>query len=43
MRRAAPHQLRLPRALSSLAFSASRDGAPTASGQLYQGLGTLSV
>jgi len=28
MGRAAPHQLRLPRAPSSLALSASRDGAP---------------
>ena len=28
---AAPHQLRLPRAPSNLALSASRDGAPTAS------------
>ena len=26
----APHQLRLPRALSSLALGISRDGAPTA-------------
>ena len=29
--RAVPHQLRLPRASSNLALSASRDGAPTAS------------
>jgi len=28
MGRAAPHQLRLPRAPSNLALSASRDGAP---------------
>ena len=31
---AAPHQLRLPRAPSSLAWSTSRDGAPTALGLL---------
>jgi len=30
MGRAAPHQLRLPRAPSHLALSACRDGAPTA-------------
>ena len=29
MGRAAPHQLRLPRAPSNLALNASRDGAPT--------------
>jgi len=40
--RATPHQLRLPRAPSSLALSASRDGASTASqGILCQGLMTL--
>jgi len=30
MGRAAPHQLRLPRAPSNLAMNTSRDGAPTA-------------
>ena len=42
--RAAPHQLRLPRAPSNLALSASRDVAPTASlGSPCQSLTALSA
>ena len=36
MSRAAPHQLRLPRAPSKLALSASRDGTPQLLWQLCQ-------
>ena len=40
----APHQLRLPRAPSSLALSTSRDGAPTASlGNTFLCLTTVTV
>jgi len=44
MCRVANHQTRLPRATSSLAFNASRDGASTASlGNLFQCVTTLCV
>ena len=42
MCRVANHQIRLPRATSSLALNASRDGASTASlGNLFQSVTTL--
>jgi len=43
MGRAAPHQLRLPRAPSNLALSTSRDGHHSFSGQLCQHLSALWV